>query len=628
MAMAQNSSDATAASSSSCSGEPNARNTKPLRSSTAAAQAPATHHSLNYDDAHKLAIRLRDGMRTHTKDRTWRFKQYKHCFKASHAIAWAIKNEVSEIVAVQRLNELISYGFLCHVVDPNKTIRLGETRTLYFRMVDDSIDDDIGANNSEQNKINKGISLINGNVGKSTRTVGGANTLSLQLRLDGVNHVLQETVTELNAAQGKLEMLQQEMSSLISNQISMMGIIVLLYLYTLFVLAIHQFVPDISALWWWIGFCLLPIAILIISMRFGMRCLKMWSDVDMGLIETGTLASAEDTDESIISTEKSHLLQTGKSFVRKRSIASMISKSMRSLMSRESTKTLSSGIDKSIVLAREAYSLPDVEEWPHRPLLVCLNTPVCSNHKVPTYGLGSCPIGVPFKFESDLFIGQCLIRLKGANSDDPEGDEEYFTGRKRIFQSVIQGQFKEKVHVADVLTGHEFSRPLKNLPHPWVLKTATNFVGKIAPGANIVVHTDQPHVEALLSGSSQVIRGDMPGNEPDITCKNLSEDCSVLGGAFQDGNVSVARRKRILSNPTRCKEYSFDCETVYTFEFYQNLFDASTYSLDLGFTKIGCSQVLNGQPIQWLGKTRDGRYLWSFQIWHEKLLKVASLNKS
>lgn len=98
----------------------------------------------------------------------------------------------------------------------------------------------------------------------------------------------------------------------------------------------------------------------------------------------------------------------------------------------------------------------------------------------------------------------------------------------------------------------------------------------------------------------------------------------------------------------------FDTETIYTFEFYQNLFDANTYSLDLGFSKIGCSKVLDGQPIQWLGKMRDGRYLWvsvllfgnvcmlvdcghvshfleanartmfdslqSFQVWHEKLL--------
>jgi hypothetical protein len=580
-------------------------------------KASTTPPSLTYADAQKLAHRLRDAMRIHTKDRMWRFKQYRHCFKASHAIEFAMKNYETETSAVQRLNELISYGFLCHVADPNKTIRVGETRTLYFRMVDQLIDG-VDVNNSEQIHLIEGFSLINGKFGSSVRAVGSTNTVALQMRLEGVNHVLQETVTELNAAQGKMEMMHQQVLSLVSNQMSMMWIIILLYLNILSVSVVHQFIPGMSG-WWWVGFSLLPISILIASTICGMRCLTIWSDVDsnrfapISTIETETLATAEDIGGSIIETEKSCVKRPSM-------IASMLSKSMSSLINRKSLRVMS----KPILYAREAYSLPEVEEWPHRPLFVCLNTPVCSSHKVPKYGLGSCPIGVPFKFESDLFIGTCLIRLKGANSDDPKGDEEYFSGRKRIFQSVIQGQFKEKVSVADVFTGHEFTRPLKNLPHPWVLKTATNFIGRVSPGANIVVHTEQPYVEALLSGSSQVIRGDMPGNEPNIACKNLVEDCSVLGGVFQNGNMPVARRKRILSNPARCRDYSFDCETVYTFEFYQNLFDASTYSLDLGFTKIGCSQVLNGQPIQWLGKMRDGRYLWSFQIWHEKLLKVES----
>jgi len=116
------------------------------------------------------------------------------------------------------------------------------------------------------------------------------------------------------------------------------------------------------------------------------------------------------------------------------------------------------------------------------------------------------------------------------------------------------------------------------------------------------------------------VRGDEPGNEPDITCRDIQEDCSVFGGVFTKGSVSVSRRKRLFANSAKCKDYVFDTETVYTFDFFQNIFDAQSYSLDLGFAKVGCSKVLNGQPIQWLGKMRDGRYLWSFQIWHEKLV--------
>ena len=276
--------------------------------------------------------------------------------------------------------------------------------------------------------------------------------------------------------------------------------------------------------------------------------------------------------------------------------------------------------------------------------MICVNT-AAPNLEVPDCGLGACPLGVPFLFSSDLFEGKCLIRLKGSKSDDQNGDDEYFRGRKRIFQSVVQGRFKEEIPVSEVTTGHEFTRPLKNLPHPFILRTATAFIGKVSPGANIVVHTEQPFVEATLGGTSQVVRGDEPGNEPNIMCRDIIEDCSVFGGVFAKGDVSTSRRKRIFSNPAKCKGYKFDTETVYTFEFYQNLFDAQSYSLDLGFAKIGCTNVLDGQPIQWLGKLKDGRYLWvriiaplicmnllpfsplltlplfqSFQIWHEKLL--------
>ena len=201
--------------------------------------------------------------------------------------------------------------------------------------------------------------------------------------------------------------------------------------------------------------------------------------------------------------------------------------------------------------------------------------------------------------------------------------------------------------VSDVLTGHEFVRPLKYLPHPWIVRAGTSLIGKLAPGANIRVHGSHPTMLAILAATSQTVRGDEPGNEPDIASPDIFEDCSIFGGPFEIAKVSTSRRKQILSHPKRAKKYTYDTETIYTFDFYQALLDVSTYSLDIGVTKIGLSKVLNGQPIQCLSKTTDGRYLWvsksivlilesianadasifvslhrlqSFQIWHENLL--------
>ncbi|KAL7457034.1 hypothetical protein ACHAWC_008510, partial [Mediolabrus comicus] len=493
---------------------------------------------LSYEEAHQLASRLRKALKQHTKDRKWRFKTYQQCFKATHAINYTMENETSgdEKLAVQRLNELIAYGFLCHVVDPLKTIRFPETRVLYFRIVDEIVDNHHPDKQSSL-QLREGFSLINGKFGSSIRADGSANILALQMRLDGVNHVLQETVAELNSANGRLEMLHQEVLSLASNQASMMGFIILLFLYIIFS-SVVQTTDDTK----WGSFSLVATSLIIIATTsHGIKFLTMDKTTKRMLsvdsIETETFATTDDLTDDILQPESRSFMMSGK---RSTSIVSMLSRSMSSLMKRAPLKKLSSGV----VYAREAYSLPGVEEWPHRPLFVCINTPACKT-EVPKYGAGAaCPIGIPFHFETDLFKGICLIRLKGSKSDDPEADEEYFFGRKRIFQSVIQGCFKEKVKVADVLTGHEFVRPLKNLPHPWVLKTATNFIGKVSPGAKIEAHTDQPFVEAILGGSSQIIRGDMPGQEPNITNRNLEEDCSVLGGAFTNGSVPASKRKK------------------------------------------------------------------------------------
>lgn len=320
------------------------------------------------------------------------------CFKATHAIDYTKENETGgdEKVAVQQLNELIAYGFLCHVVDPLKTMRFPESRVLYFRIVDEIVDNH---NPDTQLQLREGFSLINGKFGSSIRADGSANILSLQLRLDGVNHVLQETVAELNSANGRLEMLHQEVLSLASNQASMMGIIILLYLCIIFVLVVQT--TD-NTKWGLVAISLLIIAFT----SHGMKLLSMWSGSDskqmlppVDSIETETFATIDDVTDDIIQPESRSLMMSGK---RSTSIVSILSRSMSSFMKRAPMKKLSSGP----VYAREAYSLPNVELWPHRPLLV---TPACSKMEVPKYGLGACPIGVPFHFESDMFKGKILI---------------------------------------------------------------------------------------------------------------------------------------------------------------------------------------------------------------------------
>ena len=572
--------------------------------------------SFDISAAIALAQHLRNDLLPHTNDRLWRLKRYTNCFTATHAISWALKNiNNDELIAINRLNQLVEYGLLIHVVDPTKKIRMGDNRTLYFRIVDDEQMPKMAETNNRV--LSAPRHLMAGNFRSVSNISGGINHQqqivdidALQQQIHNLDHILQQTVTESNETHGKLEVMHQEVKCLISQQICTFILLFLLY-----AMVIVYIIPMEKMSW---VTTLAIIATMIISTRNGYRCVSLWSDIDsrnilpvesidMTTVEESSIRTRSDS----FSVEGTYVNRTNsKSFgqaTTKLSLSSALFNSIRSVTGSREKKRIS---ERPMTVMREAYTLPDVNTWEHKPLFICANTPVVPN-LAPDYGSGSLPIGVPFKFSSDLFEGTCLFRIKGSKSDDIEGDK-YFDGRKRLYQSVIQGRFKEEVLISDVMTGHEFARPLNNLPHPFILKAATNFIGKIALGSNIVVHTDQPFMEATLLGTSQVVRGDEPGNEPNICNRDIEEDCSVFGGAFAKDNniVSIARRKRIFSNPAKWQGYKFDIDTVYTFEFFQNLFDVSSYSLDLGFAKLGASRILNGQPIQWLAKMRDGRYLW------------------
>ena len=563
---------------------------------------------ISFKAAKNIARRMRNDLQPQTRDRMWRFKKYTNCFKAKHAISWAHNNISSdELVAINVLNQLVNFGLLTHVVDPQKRFCLGENRVLYFRIATaEMIERRLSVSPG------RGVHIMAGNYGGIVEVADDMKDMDIHKKIHNFDHILQQTVKELNETHGRLELMRQEVRGLIAQQISTCIMISLLYMLLFLVMS--------TSILNWITIGGITIA-MIISARCGLRSVSMWSDLD----SRTDMPTSIDMNEDNSSREDSAVNRTGKSYEQTpitSSITSAITKSIRSVSGRnkKELRRLQSIEERPTTVMREAYTLPDVDKWQHKPLFICVNSPVIPN-QVPDYGVGELPTGVPFKFSSDLFEGTCLFRIKGCKSDNPEGDREYFDGRKRIYQSVVQGRFKEEVSVADVCTGHEFARPLKNLPHPFILKTATSFISKIALGCNIEIHTSQPFMEATLLGTSQVVRGDEPGNEPNITCNEIEEDCSVFGGDFSNGNVSSSRRKRIFSNPAKCKQYTFDTDTVYTFEFYQNLFDVKSYSLDLGFIKLGAINVLSGQPIQWLGKTRDGRYLWSFQLWHSKLLK-------
>ena len=513
---------------------------------------PLSHH-----DAVRLAQKLNQGLQRHTKDRMYRFKSYKSCFKHSHALTWALENiDADERVAVSRLNELIDWGMVTHVVDPEKRFRVNECRTLYFRIVQGALNEEQLMHNDYCERIVAYDSLANG---KQIADISSSNISRLmsdkmhemQSKLDGLDHVLEQTVKELNMTNGQLELMHQKVCTLLSQQISLLIAVVLLFIYVML-----QAAPSYISNNKWFNQPGILAALLMVLLG---RCSFIFINA-RSLLDCTKIVLDAVTDEESTSGE-STLSSIVKPRTKTPSFTKAVTERFGSVVSKKSSQSLVAAREKSVILMRESYSLPDIETWPHRPLLICVNTPVSINIKVPTYGLGPCPLGKPFEFSSDLFEGTCLIRIKESNSDDVHGDTDYFSGRKRIFQCVVQGRFKEDgLRVSDVLTGHEFGRPLKNLPHPWILRTASNFIGRVAPGSNVVVHTDQPMVEAILAGTSQAIRGGeflvflpvKPSTRPfmrEITCYDYPSSKSTHQQMHQEMNLAfspVISKKTVL----------------------------------------------------------------------------------
>ena len=450
---------------------------------------------LSHDEAVNLSRQMCQGMKPYIKNRKWRFKSYDSCFKDSHAVSWATDNiDADERIAVHRLNELISRGYISHVVDPTKSFRVRETRTLYFRINPNPI---YGQRQREIDKKDANAIPLNGEQPMCKSSNALSQIEAMQTKINGLDHVLEETVKELNAVNGRLELMHQKFCTLVSQQLALFGVVVVLAIYIM-----SQVDYELTISNKWLShthiFCALVACIL---GRCGISFVNSWSVLE------SLIASAEVIDDESTSDEPAQI-KVNKTYRKMPSLTQIVSEKFGVVVRAKSSKSLSTVKETVTVSSRESSSLPDVESWPHRPLLICANTSASTDLNVPQYDIGACPLGKPFKFSSNLFEGKCLIRIKDSASDDVQGDSEYFSGRKRIFQSVVQGRFKEDgLRVSDVLTGHEFARPLKNLPHPWILKTASNFIGRVAPGSLVVVHTDQPKVEAILAGTSQAVRG-------------------------------------------------------------------------------------------------------------------------
>ena len=304
-----------------------------------------------------------------------------------------------------------------------------------------------------------------------------------------------------------------------------------------------------------------------------------------------------------------------------------------------------------------------VSQWPHQSVLLQVGSDTRSGpstgmsnssdtattvvppaHLTPQQPQAALPIGIPFPFESPTFRGQFLLRLRNSTCDDPQSQQDYFRDRKRVLQTVVQGQFKKNISMSDLYVGTVFRQPVKYPPPPLFMRILRGMFQRIAPGVILDFTSNKPRVVALYAGSAKTMSVHPPGQEPDIRSIALPESMSNLekvpppetGGnrrkARQNrknakllqtdpGEWSLADRQRILSHPDTANHYRFDTEHVYTMEIYDESMDYGTYAIKLPmYGNFALAAVMDYQPMTFTAVTKQNEIVYDFGVWHESIV--------
>jgi Protein of unknown function (DUF1769) len=269
-------------------------------------------------------------------------------------------------------------------------------------------------------------------------------------------------------------------------------------------------------------------------------------------------------------------------------------------------------------------------------------------------------------FESPLFVGSFLMRVKGARSiglsmettekqNIPVAASEpatntatankpvkpgYFDGKKRQFQVIVKGRFKqENIPMSDCVTGQAFDRPAGKLPARFMVNAFVKFISTLAPQLEVELDGNRPRfLSPLVSTAHTVISKDFPvittgpnlkttpyageNMEDDVEEPLINDSTSVMIvlptsmkvclGEHQRTVVQrrSARKKafnRLAAN--KISEPTFDMGKEYTFEFYQHLLlltEPDDFKIDMGHNiQIGLARSLNGQPIKILAARKS-----------------------
>ncbi len=135
--------------------------------------------------------------------------------------------------------------------------------------------------------------------------------------------------------------------------------------------------------------------------------------------------------------------------------------------------------------------LPPLSEWEQWPVMFRFSPSESSNVRRLDCTDPFSPIrincnDVSVPFETSLFCGRVIIRMAGL-----PGAEDYFRGRKRLTDFVVQGQFRRTVRFDRLMTGQRFRNRLKTVNGRFA-RVVVGFIKTLQPSVEIDLLADSP----------------------------------------------------------------------------------------------------------------------------------------
>lgn len=319
-----------------------------------------------------------------------------------------------------------------------------------------------------------------------------------------------------------------------------------------------------------------------------------------------------------------------------------------------STKQHSSSKAKQVLLK---YTNPE-QEWPNYPLLIRRSSDMLAKHLTTAerevllepLRLHRKELSV-VDFENEYFIGKAYLIFNNL----PDTNQDLFRGKKRQFQTIIQGKFKQSIPFTNLYIGQAYNEQPPQPPSSWLL----NGIVKLIPSAQMRLIGNRPYLLSPLMATMQHIVISNAGEEPDIMNLDLEDDVTLLNDEYLlSCNNNSIKRKKYFSRRRNLAMYATDLNVVYTFDFFAKQVNFNTFQLEVGIFKHDLIKALGWLPLQIMcvvydpmeekkrssftaaataslspfekevKKDKEWSFLYNFEVWHQRSLATVATSST